>query len=111
VIERAVALERTPVIQLDSLPADVRAPEADVIASDNGGRAIQLPAQGLDLPRHLENREREFVQQALKQTDGRHDRAAKLLGITARQLRHLLDKYDLRRHRPESGEVDVDGTD
>ncbi len=111
VIERAVALERSPVIQLDSLPADVRLPEADTHATDAGGHANRLPAQGLDLPRHLENHERDFVQQALKQTDGRHDKAAKLLGITPRQLRHLLDKYDLRRHRLASDDGTLAGDD
>jgi len=110
VIERAVALERGAVIQLDSLPADIRLPAAGSGAIDAGGHAIQLPAQGLDLPRHLENREREFVQQALKQTDGRHDKAAKLLGITPRQLRHLLDKYGLRRHRSASEDAGTEDT-
>jgi len=107
VIERAVALERTSLIQLDSLPADVRAPVGGPGAL--GAGETQLPAQGLDLPQHLEDRERDFVQQALRQADGRHDRAAKLLGITPRQLRHLLDKYDLRRHRPGSDDADSDG--
>ena len=111
VIERAVALERTPVIQLDSLPADVRLPADVPDAADLESRDVRLPSQGLDLPRHLEDREREFVLQALKQTDGRHEKAAKLLGITARQLRHLLDKYDLRRHRAGSEDADGEGGD
>ncbi|MCX6537362.1 MAG: sigma-54 dependent transcriptional regulator [Acidobacteria bacterium] len=109
VIERAVALERGPVIQLDSLPADVRLPTAGPGAIGDSEHAIQLPAQGLDLPLHLENRERDLVQQALKQADGRHDKAAKLLGITPRQLRHLLDKYDLRRHRLASEDAGTEG--
>jgi two-component system response regulator PilR (NtrC family) len=111
VIERAVALERGQVIQVDSLPADIRLSAASPGAFDAGGRVVQLPVQGLDLPRDLENREREFVQQALKQADGRHDRAARLLGITPRQLRHLLDKHGLRRHRPVSEDAGADDAD
>jgi two-component system response regulator PilR (NtrC family) len=101
VIERAVALERGAVIQAESLPADVRQP---VVTAGGGDEGVRLPAQGMDLPRHLEHREREFVMQALKQADGRHDRAARLLAISPRQLRHLLDKYDLRRHRAGFGD-------
>jgi len=109
VIERAVALERGPVVQLDSLPADIRLPAAAPGSIGASEQPIQLPAHGLDLPRHLEDRERGLVEQALKQADGRHDRAAKLLGITPRQLRHLLDKYGLRRHRLASEEADSHG--
>jgi len=105
VIERAVALERGPIIQIECLPADVRSQAAGQGLAETGG--TQLPTQGFDMPRHLEDRERDLVQQALSQTDGRHDKAAKLLGITPRQLRHLLDKYDLRRHR--SGSADANG--
>ena len=55
-----------------------------------------LPENGLDLPRHLETQERELVSQALRQSGGRHDKAAKLLAISPRQFRYLLDKYALR---------------
>ncbi|MEI6668395.1 MAG: sigma-54 dependent transcriptional regulator [Acidobacteriota bacterium] len=108
VIERAVALERGAVIQLESLPTDVRTASS---REDDGGAVgpntppPRLPAEGMDLPRHLEERERGLVQQALKQSDGRHDGAARLLAITPRQLRHLLDKYGLRRHRGPSDEL------
>jgi len=97
VIERAVALERSPLIQVSSLPAEPRSKPS------NGGEHAEaadtpreLPENGLDLPRHLETQERDYVAQALKQTGGRHDKAAKLLAISPRQLRYLLDKYALR---------------
>ena len=95
-------------IQADSLPADVRHPEAALRENGAGEGPVQLPAAGLDLPRHLETQEREFVTQALRQSGGRHDKAARLLGITPRQLRHLLDKYDLRRSRSAADEADAD---
>jgi DNA-binding NtrC family response regulator len=82
---------------LSSLPAEPR-PKPD----HGGGHAEAadasraLPENGLDLPRLLETQERDFVAQALKQTGGRHDKAARLLAISPRQLRYLLDKYALR---------------
>jgi two-component system response regulator PilR (NtrC family) len=95
IIERAVALERTQTIQIDSLPLDVsrRGPER---TDATGAEPIALPEAGLDLPRHLETQEREYVAKALRQSAGRHDKAARLLGISPRQFRYLLDKYALR---------------
>ena len=55
-----------------------------------------LPESGVDMPKRLESQEREFVAQALRQAGGRHDRAARLLGISSRQFRYLLDKHELR---------------
>jgi len=96
VIERAVALERSTLIQVSSLPAEQRQERDAQPGAAAAERARELPEAGLDLPRHLETQEREFVAQALKQTGGRHDKAAKLLAISPRQLRYLLDKYALR---------------
>jgi two-component system response regulator PilR (NtrC family) len=96
VIERAVALERSAVIQLDSLPADLRVPVVAPSPADSSEAGTQLPPEGLDLPRRLEAQEREYVAQALSQAGGRHDRAAQLLAISPRQFRYLLDKHQLR---------------
>ncbi|MBP1636820.1 MAG: pilR, partial [Acidobacteria bacterium] len=52
VIERAVALERGPLIQLGSLPSE-QAPMAPGRGAAAAGDAA-LPESGLDLPRHLE---------------------------------------------------------
>jgi len=95
VIERAVALERGPLIQLSSLPSE-RGPQAPGRESGAAAEPAALPENGLDLPRHLETQERELVSQALRQSGGRHDKAAKLLAISPRQFRYLLDKYALR---------------
>jgi two-component system response regulator PilR (NtrC family) len=95
VIERAVALERGPLIQVGSLPPE-QGPRAAVKDHTAAVDAAALPEAGLDLPRHLEAQEREFVSQALRQSGGRHDKAARLLAISPRQLRYLLDKYALR---------------
>jgi len=96
VIERAVALERSALIQLSSLPAEPRHKPNGGESAEAADTLRELPQNGLDLPRHLETQERDFVAQALKQTGGRHDKAARLLAISPRQLRYLLDKYALR---------------
>jgi two-component system response regulator PilR (NtrC family) len=96
VIERAVALERTSQIQYESLPPELRRAPETAKADESSEAVFQLPPAGLDLPKHLQSQEREFVAQALRQGGGRHDKAAKLLGISARQLRYLLDKHELR---------------
>jgi two-component system response regulator PilR (NtrC family) len=95
VIERAVALERGPLIQLTSLPSE-QGPRTAGKGPAAAADAAALPENGLDLPRHLEAQERELVSQALRQSGGRHDKAAKLLAISPRQFRYLLDKYALR---------------
>jgi len=91
-----VALERGALIDIASLPAGPapKAPSKDGVNGSAVGTA--LPESGLDLPRHLEAQERELVAQALLKTGGRHDKAARLLAITPRQFRYLLDKHALR---------------
>jgi two-component system, NtrC family, response regulator PilR len=106
VIERAVALERGPIIQASSLPAEPRQRTDASSPALTANGPVRLPDAGLDLPRLLESQERELVGQALRKAGGRHEHASKLLGITPRQLRHLLDKYDLRRTRGGIGEPD-----
>jgi two-component system, NtrC family, response regulator PilR len=96
VIERAVALERTGTIQAASLPAEVCQKTDAASRPRDDGAPMSLPETGMDLPKHLEVQERELVSQALRQAGGRHDRAARLLGISPRQFRYLLDKHVLR---------------
>ena len=96
VVERAVALERNHMVQVSSLPAEMSQKldaQSEPLAD---GPDITLPEAGLNLPQHLESQEREYVSRALHQCGGRHDRAARLLGISPRQFRYLLDKYQLR---------------
>ena len=96
VIERAVALERTSVIQAESLPAEICQGHDDRAAQRDTDVISALPESGVNMPKRLESQEREFVAQALRQAGGRHDRAARLLGISPRQFRYLLDKHELR---------------
>ena len=74
-MERAVALERTPV--------------EEVLESDT------LPDSGFDLERHVREIERQYITEALRRTDGVKVKAAELLGMSFRSFRYYAKKYGL----------------
>lgn len=55
-----------------------------------------LPEDGVDLVRFLQGMERQLMIEALIRTYGHQERAAALLQISVRELRHRLDKYEMR---------------
>ena len=90
-IERAVALERTEEIQPERLPDHVTNYNPTRIKAE-----FDLPDSGINLVSHLDNLEKTYVVEALKQTGGNQTRAAELLQMPVRSLRHLLDKHEIR---------------
>src|SRR5256714_4327101 len=90
-IERAVALERTDMIQPERLPQQGTNYNETRISSD-----LQLPNEGINLTAHLDQLEKTYVMEALKRTDGKQTNAADLLKVSVRSLRHLLDKHRIR---------------
>ena len=91
VIERAVALERTPAVLPESLPPTVRRQRPAT-----AGVAAPLPDEGFDLERHVQEVEREYLAQALRRANGVQVRAAELLGMSFRSFRYYAKKYNLR---------------
>ncbi len=89
VIERAVALERTPVILPDSLPPGVRGEAAKPDAS------VVLPDDGFRLEAHVEQIERAYLAEALRRAGGVQSRAAEILGMSFRSFRYYAKKYDI----------------
>ena len=90
-IERAVALEREDEIQPERLP--------DNITNYNPVRInaeFELPEEGINLTSHLGNLEKTYVVEALRLTSGNQTKAADLLQMPVRSLRHLLDKHNIR---------------
>jgi two-component system response regulator PilR (NtrC family) len=90
VIERAVALEASDIIQPESLPVEVR----------RGGEGeteveVALPDGGVDLDRHLEQLRRRYMMEALDRTGGVQTKAAEMLGMTFRSFRYFAKKYGL----------------
>lgn len=90
-IERAVALERGEEIHPERLPEHITNYNPDRIKAE-----FDLPEDGLNLVAHLENLEKTYVVEALRKTSGNQTRAAELLQMQVRSLRHLLDKHNIR---------------
>jgi DNA-binding NtrC family response regulator len=90
-IERAVALERTSEIQPDRLPAQITHYNPARIAT-----LFDLPEEGINITAHLEQLEKTYILEALQRTGGNQTRAADLLQLSVRSLRHLLDKHGIR---------------
>jgi two-component system response regulator PilR (NtrC family) len=90
-IERAVALERTDEIQPERLPDHITNYNPERIKAE-----FDLPDEGINLTAHLESLEKTYVVEALRRTAGNQTKAADLLQIQVRSLRHLLDKHNIR---------------
>ncbi len=90
-IERAVALERSTEIQPEQLPDHISNYNPQRISSE-----FDLPEDGINLVSHLENLEKTYVVEALRVSGGNQTRAADLLKMPVRSLRHLLDKHSIR---------------
>jgi len=90
-IERAVALERSEEIQPERLPDHVTNYNPERIKAE-----FELPDDGLNLVAHLDGLEKTYVVEALRKTAGNQTKAADLLQMQVRSLRHLLDKHNIR---------------
>jgi two-component system response regulator PilR (NtrC family) len=101
-MERAVALERTPSIQPESLPEAVRgtagiaALASSPVPAAAAGSARMLPEKGFDLEKHVQHLEREYIADALRQSGGVKVKAAELLGMSFRSFRYYMKKYNLK---------------
>jgi len=94
VMERAVALERTPAILPDSLPPSVRGEESGRLTTP--ASVEPLPDSGFDLEAHVKEIERGYIAQALQRAGGVQVKAAELLGMSFRSFRYYVKKYNLR---------------
>ncbi len=84
-VERMVVLSRGDVLSLDSLPDPI------VGATEADQTPLRLPDGGVD----IEALERDFIQQALRRTQGNQTQAARLLGITRSTLLYRMQKFKL----------------
>ena len=102
VLEHAVAVTSRNIITEEDLPSQLKdlPPTAVETAglSDNGAggnNSGHFFTKGVSLDAELETHERAILVDALKRAKGVQKRAAELLGINYRSLRHRLDKYEL----------------
>jgi two-component system response regulator PilR (NtrC family) len=106
VIERAVALEQTPAILPDSLPAHVRNPRADAVSvaavestmAADGSAAPPLPdlGEGFNLEARGEDFYRHYIALALERAGGVQVKAAEMLGMSFRSFRYYAKKFNIR---------------
>jgi len=90
IVERAVALEKNDVILPESFPDDVRLSPADKTTG-----MTELPADGLDIEKVMEEVEKDLILKALQMAGGVKTKAAKLLKVSFRSFRYRLAKYGL----------------
>ena len=95
-MERAVALERTPSILLESLPEPVRQSSATTPAVTAAPAESSFPEGGIDLEQHVQHIEREYIAEALRRAGGVKVKAAELLGMSFRSFRYYMKKYNLK---------------
>ncbi len=95
-LERAVALESTPSILVESLPRTLLAEGRAVSAAPLRDSEVGLPTQGFDLEAHVQQIERGYLAEALKRAGGVQVKAAELLGMSFRSFRYYVKKYNLR---------------
>jgi two-component system response regulator PilR (NtrC family) len=89
-IERAVALARGPVLDVDGLPSSVLERSAKARTP-----APVATAEGANLDEILASYERGLLSDALQRAGGVKKRAARLLGISFRSFRYRLEKLGL----------------
>jgi DNA-binding NtrC family response regulator len=98
VVERGVLLERSPLLTVASLPADLRRGAA---GGDAGGSGDVLDAGDLNLRRRLAAEEKRLLRRALREADGVKREAARRLGVDERNLAYYLRKHGLMEERTE----------
>jgi two-component system response regulator PilR (NtrC family) len=91
VVERAIVLGSSELLEADGLPAGLRQPR------DRHDVPLELPAEGIDLEAMLDRIEHRYMQLALERVGGVQTRAAELLRVSFRQFRYKLQKFHQRR--------------
>ena len=94
VIERAIVLGSSEVLEPSALPPSLREPR------DRHEVPLELPAEGIDLEAMLDRIEHRYMQLALERVGGVQTRAAELLRVSFRQFRYKLQKFHQRRAEP-----------
>jgi two-component system response regulator PilR (NtrC family) len=100
IIEHAVAVAGKNILTEEDLPLHVREPlggkpeASETIGVDSPG-PDSFFEKGVSLDTELETHEKHILLAALRRANGVQKRAAEILGINYRSLRHRLEKYEL----------------
>ncbi len=91
IIERAVALEGSQELTSNNLSSYL----SEQPLLKKGPIDIEIPNEGIDLEKMVEDLERSLLMKALGRTKGIKKKAAELLHINFRSMRYRLEKYGL----------------
>jgi two-component system response regulator PilR (NtrC family) len=91
IIERAVALESASELTPNNLNSYLN----EHLPVRRGPVDLDIPSEGIDLEKVVEELERDLLLKALDRTKGIKKKAAELLRINFRSLRYRLEKYGL----------------
>ena len=106
IIEHAVAVAGKNILTEEDLPQhlnSVMAEDSDIAERNDPAEAELFFAKGLSLDAELETHEKCILLGALKRANGVQKRAAEILGINYRSLRHRLEKYQLLNSKTDPG--------
>ncbi len=87
IVERGIALSRSPLIGLGDLPVEVSG-----FAGEASPSLVNLPEAGCNLDEVVQEVERRLITEALERAGGVRTAAAGLLGVSFRSLRYRLQK-------------------
>ena len=97
-MERSVALETQNMISVavlaDKISRQSHSEAVDHIGTGNG--RTRIPEDGIDLEKHIQELERNYILAALESCEGVGTRAAEMLKMSYRSFRHYSKKYNIR---------------
>ena len=91
IIERSITLETSPNIT----DRHIRSYLNERMMSKSMPPTLEIPEEGIDLNKVVEDLEKAFILKALEHSEGVKKKAAELLGMIFRAMRYKLAKYDL----------------
>lgn len=91
IIERSVALESSTELTAQNLTSYIE----EQLPSRKRALDLEIPSEGIDLEKIVEDVERTLLIKALDRTKGIKKKAAELLHINFRSMRYRLEKYGL----------------
>ncbi len=104
IIERGVALASGHTLHTSHLPKEVVQAETQPRRVVSVKDDAQFPDEGVELDRLVEDFEYGLIAKALERANGVKTKAAELLGLSFRQFRYKLSKYEQRHGRGPGGE-------
>ena len=106
ILEHAVAVTNKNILTEEDLPQHLKGvsitEDAEIFEKTAPGGPDHFFSKGLSLDTELETHEKCILLGALKRANGVQKKAAEILGINYRSLRHRLEKYDLINPRSYS---------